>query len=287
VSSNCDAIVMPNNPSSWPALNLRSPGSVVALHGASKTQPRPRRVLARLILASVGWLLLNVAVRASDLQAGFAEVDVTPALDGKPVFLAGFGHNRKATGVADPIVVRAVVLSDGKAKIAFAAIDIVGFFNANVRAVRSELNGFDHVVISSTHNHEGPDTLGLWGATAFTSGIDPEYIKRVEQGIAKAVRAADVNLRSVTARIGAKSAPDLLHDAREPIVKHDELVALIFADAKTKKPAGAIEHQAKRGLRRLHGQGGCDKVWMPCRLSHRNSWRPDDVVARQGPQRKG
>jgi hypothetical protein len=179
-------------------------------------------------------------VAAGELRVGFGEADVTPEVGKKPVYIAGFGHNRKATGVADPLYARAVVMSDGHKKIALAAVDIVGFFHSNVESIRKKLTGFDHVVVSSTHNHEGPDTLGLWGATAITSGVNPDYMANLEARIVSAIQAADAALKPVTARIGAKTAPELLHDGREPIVKHDELVALLFTDAATKKPAGAI-----------------------------------------------
>src|SRR5207237_9353828 len=111
--------------------------------------------------------------------------------------MAGVARSRKATGVAEPLFARAIVLSDGQRKIALAAIDVVGFFHANVESVRKKLSGFDHVVVSSTHNHEGPDTLGLWGATAVTSGVDPEYIARLEAGIVKAIETADAALTNV------------------------------------------------------------------------------------------
>jgi hypothetical protein len=42
------------------------------------------------------------------------------------------------------------------------------------------------------------------------------------------------------ARIGTAKAPELLHDGREPQVKHDDLVALQFLDAKTNKPLGLL-----------------------------------------------
>src|SRR5262249_46212041 len=126
-------------------------------------------------------LLSLQSLAAEPLHAGFAEVDVTPKLGDKPVFMAGFGHNRKATEVADPIVARAVVLKHDKQKIAIVSIDVVGFFYANVETVRKQLGGFDYVLISSTHNHEGPDTLGLWGTSPFKSGVDPEYMKKLEE----------------------------------------------------------------------------------------------------------
>jgi hypothetical protein len=176
---------------------------------------------------------------ASKLQAGFAEIDITPKLGDKPVYMAGFGQNRKATGVHDPLKARAVVLKDGDSKLALVSIDVVGFFHPNVSHVRQQLDGFTYVLVSSTHNHEGPDTLGLWGPNPFTSGVDPAYLKRVEEQIVKAVHDADATVQPVTARLGSARDPDLLHDGREPYIKHDELVAIDFRD-KAGKPAGLI-----------------------------------------------
>jgi hypothetical protein len=174
------------------------------------------------------------------LQTGFAEVDITPRVDPqKPVFMAGFGQNRKATAVHDPLKVRAVVLRHKQQKIALASADVVGLFRPTVLRVRQQLPGFTQVVVSSTHNHEGPDTLGIWGPSPFQSGINAEYLKRVEDAIVKAIRDADAAARPVMARLGTARAPELLHDGREPYVKHDELVALEFRDA-TGKCTGLV-----------------------------------------------
>src|SRR5262249_55414321 len=56
----------------------------------------------------------------------------------------------------------------------------------------------------------------------------------------KAVRDADAALKPVRARLGTAAAPELLHDGREPYVKHDELVALQFLEEKGDKPAGLL-----------------------------------------------
>jgi hypothetical protein len=199
------------------------------------------------LLAALTPLLLSAAPpappeEATALQVGFAEAEITPKVGPKekPVYLAGFGQDRKATGVNDPLMARAAVLSDGKRKLALASVDLVGFFHANVENVRKALPGFDYVLVSSTHNHEGPDVLGLWGPGPFKSGVDRDYVALVEKRIVEAVKAADKARKPVAARIGTISAPELLHDGRLPIVKHDELVALHFLDAKTKKTAGVI-----------------------------------------------
>ena len=173
------------------------------------------------------------------LQAGFAEADITPKVKDRIVYMAGFGHNRKATGVHDPLKARAVVFKHGADKIAIVAVDLVGFFQPQVEEVRRKLTGFRYVLVSSTHNHEGPDTLGLWGPNAFQSGVDAEYVAHVQQQIVRAIEAADAACKPVAARIGSVRAPELLHDTREPYVKHDELVTLEFHD-KDDKPAGIV-----------------------------------------------
>ena len=127
-----------------------------------------------------------------------------------------------------------------------------------------------YVLVSSTHDHEGPDSLGLWGPTPFQRGVDADYLNAVEKKIVAAVRDADAAVQPVAARIGAVQAPELLHDAREPYVKHDELVALEFRTVKDDKPAGLVvqwnchpetlgigEHRDQRGLRRLHRERRC------------------------------
>ncbi len=184
-------------------------------------------------------LLLADAPPGEALQVGFAETDITPKVEKKTVYMAGFGHNRKATGVHDKLKARAVVLAHGKEKIALVAVDLVGLFHPQVESVRKKLPGFTYVLVSSTHNHEGPDTLGLWGPSPFQSGVDAVYLDEVEKQIVSAVQAADAARKPASARIGKANAPELLHDAREPFVKHDELIALVFRD-KDEKPIGSI-----------------------------------------------
>jgi neutral/alkaline ceramidase-like enzyme len=202
----------------------------------------------RLCFPLFFWLLcvsvplwFNSSSPAADtpLEAGFAESDITPALGDKPVYMAGFGHNRAAAKVHDPLFARAVVLRHDGRKVALVAVDLVGFFNANVNRVRESLGGFDYVLVSSTHNHEGPDTLGLWGPNAFQSGVNKDYLKSVEEKIVKAVKDADAAAKPIEAALGTARGPELLHDAREPYVKHDELTAVRFV-GRDDKPAGIV-----------------------------------------------
>jgi hypothetical protein len=195
-------------------------------------------------MASASWSLLGPAsacqaVAADGAEAGFAEADITPKLGGEPVFMAGFGQNRKAIGVHDRLMARAVVLKDGRSKLALVSVDLVGYPLPEAMAVRRQLPGFSYVLVSSTHNHEGPDTIGLWGPSPFKSGVNPDYMRFVQDRIIEAVREADAAARPVTVRLGTVRAPELLHDGREPYVKHDELTAVQFSD-KSGKPSGIV-----------------------------------------------
>src|SRR5262249_39583222 len=142
--------------------------------------------------------------------------------------------------IHDPLLARCVVLRHGGKKVALVSIDVVGYFHPYVEQVRKQLPGFTYVLVSSTHNHEGPDTLGLWGPSPFKSGIDPDYMKLVEERIVQAVKAADAACKPTTVRLGTAKAPELLHDGREPIIKHDELIALKFRDLQGGKAAGIV-----------------------------------------------
>ena len=198
--------------------------------------------MKRLLLSLAFAIAFVPALVAAEpqLSVGFGEVDVSPVLGNKPVYLAGFGQDRKATKVHDPIMARAVAFSDGSRKIAFVSIDVVGLFHGNVENIRKKLDGFQYVLVSSTHNHEGPDTLGLWGPNHLSSGVDPVYLKSIEDGAAKAIRLAEKNLAPAAAEIGTANGPELIRDGRRPHVLHDEIVALKFSSRETKKLAGIL-----------------------------------------------
>lgn len=189
-------------------------------------------IVATMLTANAGF--------AQPLEVGFGQSDITPDPAMQTVFLAGFGHNRRATDIHASLKVRAIVLKDGRRKVAIASVDVIGLFLPFVENIRKQLPGYDYILVGATHNHHGPDTLGLWGPSPIRSGVDLEYMKLLEKRIIEAVRAAGASVSPANAVIGQVNAPELLHDSREPIVKHDELVALMFRNPTTDKPVGVV-----------------------------------------------
>lgn len=74
--------------------------------------------------------------------------------------MAGFGQNRKAIGVHDPLKARAVVLRHGKQRLALVCVDLVGFFQEYVTHIRKQLADFHYVAFA------------LHGGSLLTSPLD-------------------------------------------------------------------------------------------------------------------
>lgn len=179
--------------------------------------------------------------RAHGLEVGFAAEDITPTVGGdKPVYIAGYGQNRKATGVHDPLYARAVVLKDGDRKVALVSLDLVGLQYPVVERIRAKLDGYYYVLVASTHTHEGPDVVGIWGESPLKSGLDPEYIQKVEDQTIAAVRKADSSAVAADAAYGTAEDESLLRDSREPYVFDGVLRVLRFTKAGSDKPVGIL-----------------------------------------------
>ena len=119
------------------------------------------------------------------------------------------------------------------------SLDLVGLSYGNTLSLRKRLPDFSYILMSCTHNHEGPDTIGLWGPSPFKSGVDKDYIRHIEDSAVAAIELARKNLKPATAKIGVASDGSLLDDSREPYVKHDEIVVIEFSGA-DKKPSGLL-----------------------------------------------
>ncbi|MBL9082539.1 MAG: hypothetical protein JNK76_12070, partial [Planctomycetales bacterium] len=133
----------------------------------------------RAIVVVCGLLATTLAAnstRGATLEVGFASADVTPELrDDCPVWVAGYGPGRRATGIHDPLMARALVMVDGTARVAIVGVDSIGLQLPTVRRIRERLADYAYVLVASTHDHEAPDVVGIWGPTPFQSGVDDDY----------------------------------------------------------------------------------------------------------------
>jgi hypothetical protein len=156
-------------------------------------------------------------------------------------WLAGFQNGRPANSVHDDIWSRTVVLRQGDTTVALVSLDVVGFFYDDVEEVRAKVDAegldVDHVMISATHNHEAPDTLGQWGQMVGKRGVDEAWMaelkERVVDSIAEAVQgltpvdmtAAMADLSTVVPEKGTRN---FINDKRDPRIVDEAMGVVVF-----------------------------------------------------------
>ena len=199
------------------------------------------------------WLdLSHQPKQAAPFQAGFSALSITPAVpdtwvdvnddaqyhpekgdtweDGNgngefdPVWMAGFQNRRPAQGVHDTLWSRVLVLENNGFKVAWAVLDAIGYGNDEVITIRKkirETTDIDYVIIASTHTHEAPDLIGMWGEQELKSGVDPEYKDFVINQTVKAIEQANERLQPAVLRFAQdlEGAKDLVCDSRKPEVQ--------------------------------------------------------------------
>ena len=139
------------------------------------------------------------------LQAGAARVDLTPR---RPVPLAGYGdrHGRLSTGVHDRISAKALMLDNGRERLAVLTLDQIGtglgYKRAVLRQVGPQLGLDEHnLLICASHSHSTP---GATAKSALAQLATGRYDSRVEAALTRDMCQAlrQAARRLVPARLG-------------------------------------------------------------------------------------
>ena len=221
----------------------------------------------KLYIFTMFGIVLSVQLHANEFQVGFAELSITPNIIDEwedvnndaqfdpdidkwtdvngnnqfdAVWMAGFQNKRAAQGVKDDLMAVAAVIDDGQTRIGIISADTIGLMRKFVLSVREEIPaewGLDYVMVHATHNHEGPDTQGLWGPKFLKSGVDDVYMERLKKNFISAFEMAIDNLEPAQMSLALISTNPLtpIKDKRKPIVIDDDIRAILF-----NRPDGSI-----------------------------------------------
>lgn len=153
-------------------------------------------------LLSIATLLLLIvalpAVAQTQLQVGAAAIDVTPQKF--PVLINGGMTSNSAEGATTPIHARAIVLAYGTEKAAIVVVDSCMMsrqFLDDAKQLAAQSSGIpaDRMLISATHAHSVPASMGCLGTNA-----DETYVPYLRVKISEAIERALANLEP--ARVG-------------------------------------------------------------------------------------
>lgn len=168
------------------------------------------------------------------------------------VWIAGFGNPRPANDIHDDIEVRTLAIRSGEKLLAIVTADIVGLFYDDVEALRRSVAdlGIDYLLVAASHNHEGPDTIGIWGLDEVTCGADPAYMEFLLAQMEQATRDAVADLRPARVRYGrtipgehpTKGIANVVSDARDPVILDPYLTVLGFQDAADGSTIATLVH---------------------------------------------
>ncbi|MFO8077909.1 MAG: neutral/alkaline non-lysosomal ceramidase N-terminal domain-containing protein [Thermoplasmatota archaeon] len=170
------------------------------------------------------------------ILAGACSVAITPDLSKHdPIYLAGFNRDRKATGIHDDIWSRCCCLCIGDTTLAIVSVDLIGIMYSEYKSILERLPpelAIDLVLLTSTHNHEAPDVIGLWGSSVF-SGINWEWYEEAMDGITQSIISSYENMQPAGLRFGHDLASGFSRDSRDPqiIDEHLETIQAVNTDA--------------------------------------------------------
>lgn len=198
---------------------------------------------------------------AGELRAGAAQADITPDLRlHGPVYLAGFGNNRVATGIHDPLsarclaieateTIKAIEAGAGSKALIVCGVDSIGLFLDDVERIRALVSKEAPnavVVIASSHVHQGPDSMGLWGPEGKT-GINEAYMTHLAARTAEAALGAYRGLKPAKLRLAAAHPAELdtfIHDSRPPDRHDAEILAVEAVSARDGSAIGTLVNWA-------------------------------------------
>jgi hypothetical protein len=124
-----------------------------------------------------------------------AEADITPP---NGFLVAGYYHERRATGTIDPLKARAMVIRTEQAQVAVVTCDLTHIsadLTVEVRRRASARTGIpaEHIILIATHSHTAPDyTKDLYdylGTNGETAKNEP-YAAKLVSGIVDAIAEA-------------------------------------------------------------------------------------------------
>jgi len=189
-------------------------------------------IVCVLILACglVVWRTQSARGAAPGLKIGVASETITPFLD---IPLVGYYYPRMPDGVHDDLHAKALVIDDGHDQIVLVACDLVGLPREAAAEARRQISArfkipADHILISATHTHTGPEPV-------------PNYVSNLGHWIADSVLTAEGKKQQALLWVATEQEPVLAHNRRYLMKDGTVQTNPGFLNPKVVRPVGPID----------------------------------------------
>lgn len=162
----------------------------------------------------------------SEVLVGAAEAVITPPV-GTP--MDGYSARQGvATAVHDDLHARALVLDDGRSRLAIVSCDLIGVDRRLVALVRELVQTSTgipgtHVMVAATHTHSGPGGL--------RRDMDEALVDVTARQIAGAVRVADTSKQPAVLKVGHGVVDSVSQNRRHPDWPIQTRLTVLLADS--------------------------------------------------------
>lgn len=134
-----------------------------------------------------------------------------------------FGGGRAAESVKTDVEARALAFVEGDITVVIVYVDCIGLLAGDMDNIRNHpmLAGLDidHIIVGATHAHDAPDTIGLWGPTATSTGREDFVMNGLYDAAAAAIKDAVTSAQPAQMVIASTK---LINDPTNPMSKTDD-----------------------------------------------------------------
>jgi neutral ceramidase len=164
------------------------------------------------------------------LMAAAGRVDLDPPVG---TWLTGYGDRLQgSTGVHDPIMARAVVVSDGDHTVAVVSCEVVGWAPSDDMSMRFEIRKrcrieATHILINCTHTHSGPASMPLRGNMGI---LNREWIASAQAKVVDLVASLPAKMVPVRTAYGETEVKGIGFNRQDGDGPRDETLQILVLE---------------------------------------------------------
>lgn len=165
------------------------------------------------------------------LHAAAAQIDITPP---PGACMTGFAARvSPATGTHDPLMARALMLSDGAVSLVIISCDLIGFTPSCAHAIRARIAAQlairpQAVMLSCTHTHSAPASMPFRGVMGM---VDHAWLDSVINSVGELAASLPPRLQPACLTAASIAVPGIGYNRQDPSHAADDTLRVLALDS--------------------------------------------------------